>query len=224
VPPLQFIGHAEANGLIEPIGRWALQTACAQFVAWRDQGIPIDQVSVNVSPRQFRNPEFVGTVRDALAAAGMPARALRLEITESAVLDDDGAAQSNLAALVRLGTPLELDDFGTGFSSLAHLQILPVAAIKLDRAFTREIESKHSALAVVRAAIDMAHALGKTVVAEGVESAGQLALLQRLGCDTIQGYHIGRPVPADEFAVLLRSRAQTASVGRVGIEPTINGL
>jgi diguanylate cyclase (GGDEF)-like protein len=224
VPPLQFIGHAEANGLIEPIGRWALRTACAQFVAWREQGIPIDQVSVNVSPRQFRNPEFVGTVRDALAAAGMPAGALRLEITESAVLDDDGAAQSNLAALVQLGTPLELDDFGTGYSSLAHLQNLPVAAIKLDREFTREMESKESAQAVVQAAIAMVHALGKTVVAEGVETAGQLALLQRLGCDTIQGYHIGRPVPADEFAVLLRSRAQTASVGRVGIEPTTKGL
>ncbi|MEX2198971.1 MAG: EAL domain-containing protein [Burkholderiales bacterium] len=147
-----------------------------------------------MSPRQFRNPEFVGTVRDALAA------------------------------LVQLGTPLELDDFGTGYSSLAHLQNLPVAAIKLDRAFTREMESKESAQAVVRAAIDMAHALGKTVVAEGVESAGQLALLQRLGCDTIQGYHIGRPVPAEEFAVLLRSRAQTASVGRVGLEPTTKGL
>jgi EAL domain-containing protein (putative c-di-GMP-specific phosphodiesterase class I) len=154
----------------------------------------------------------------------MPAGALRLEITESAVLDDHGAAQANLAALVQLGTPLELDDFGTGYSSLAHLQRLPVAAIKLDRAFTRDMESKESARAVVHAAIDMAHALGKMVVAEGVETAGQLALLQRLGCDTIQGYHIGRPVPADEFAELLRGRARTKSVGRVGIEPTTKGL
>ena len=224
VPPLQFIGHAEANGLIEPIGRWALETACAQFVAWREQGVPIDQVSVNVSPRQFRNPDFVRTVSEALARAGMPAASLRLEITESAVIDDHGAARANLAALVALGTPLELDDFGTGYSSLAHLQNLPVAAIKLDRAFTRDMESKASALAVVQAAIDVAHALGKTVVAEGVETAGQLALLQRLGCDMIQGYHVSRPVPADEFARSLRSRSQTASVGRVGIEPTTKGL
>jgi diguanylate cyclase (GGDEF)-like protein len=224
VPPLQFIGHAETNGLIEPIGRWALETACAQFVSWREQGVPIDHVSVNVSPRQFRNPDFVRTVSEALARAGMPAASLRLEITESAVIDDHGAARANLAALVALGTPLELDDFGTGYSSLAHLQNLPVAAIKLDRAFTRDMESKASALAVVQAAIDMAHALGKTVVAEGVETAGQLALLQRLGCDTIQGYHVSRPVPADEFAQSLRSRAQTASVGRVGIEPTTKGL
>jgi EAL domain-containing protein (putative c-di-GMP-specific phosphodiesterase class I) len=165
---------------------------------------------VNVSPRQFRNPDFVRVVRTVLDTTGMPAGALRLEITESAVMEDHGAAQANLAALVTLGTPLELDDFGTGYSSLAHLQRLPVAAIKLDRAFTREMESKESARAVVQAAIDMVHALGKTVVAEGVENAGQLALLQRLGCDTMQGYHIGRPVPAGEFAQLLRSRSLAA--------------
>ncbi len=212
VPPLQFIGQAEANGLIEPIGRWALETACAQFVAWREQGIPIEQVSVNVSPRQFRNPDFVGVVAAALESSGMPAGALRLEITESAVLEDHGAVQANLAALVRLGTPLELDDFGTGYSSLAHLQRLPVAAIKLDRAFTHQMESKDSSRAVVQAAIDMAHALGKTVVAEGVENAEQLALLQRLGCDTMQGYFIGRPVPVADFAQLLRSRALATPV------------
>ena len=229
VPPLQFIGHAEANGLIEPIGRWALEKACADFIAWRDQGVPIDHVSVNVSPRQFRNADFVRTVGEALAKTGMPPKALRLEITESAVIDDQGAAQVNLAGLVRLGTPLELDDFGTGYSSLAHLQNLPIAAVKLDRAFTREMESKDSAQAVVQAAIDVAHALGKTVIAEGVETAGQLALLQRLGCDMIQGYHIGRPVAAAEFTQLMRSRAQSAPalqvvVGRVGIEPTTKGL
>jgi diguanylate cyclase (GGDEF)-like protein len=212
VPPLQFIGHAEANGLIEPIGRWALETACAQLVAWREQGLAIEHVSVNVSPRQFRNPDFARTVSEALARAAIPAHALRLEITESAVLEDEGAARASLDALVALGTPLELDDFGTGYSSLAHLQNLPVAAIKLDRAFTREIESRASAQAVVRAAIDVAHALGKTGVAVGVETAGQLALLQRLGCDLIQGYHIGRPVPAAEFAALLRGRAGAASL------------
>jgi diguanylate cyclase (GGDEF)-like protein len=217
VPPMQFIGLAESNGLIEPIGRWALETACAQFVAWREQGLLIEHVSVNVSPRQFRNPDLVRVVRAALDASGMQANALRLEITESAVIDDHGVAQANLAALVQLGTPLELDDFGTGYSSLAYLQRLPVAAIKLDRAFTHEVETKDSARAVVQAAIVMAHALGKTVVAEGIENAGQLALLQRLGCDTMQGYHIGRPVPAGEFAQLLRSRALVAPTLQTGI-------
>jgi diguanylate cyclase (GGDEF)-like protein len=224
VPPLQFIAQAEMNGLIEPIGRWALETACAQFILWRGQGVPIEYVSVNVSPRQLRNPDFVRTVSETLARAGMPAAALRLEVTESAVIDDHGAARANLAALVALGIRLELDDFGTGYSSLAYLQSLPVAAIKLDRAFTRDMESRANALAVVQAAIDMAHALGKVVVAEGVETAGQLALLQRLGCDAIQGYHVGRPVPADEFAQTLLNRAQTACVGRVGFEPTTKGL
>jgi diguanylate cyclase (GGDEF)-like protein len=208
VPPLQFIGFAESTGQIDAIGRWALEAACAQFVAWRAQGIAIEHVSVNVSPRQLRNPEFVQQVSAVLAAAHMPAGALRLEITESAVIDDHGASHGNLAALGELGIRLELDDFGTGYSSLAYLQRLPVAAIKLDRAFTRDIETKDSARTVVRAAIDMAHALGKTVVAEGVENAEQLALLQRLGCDTMQGYHIGRPAPADEFALLLHNRAQ----------------
>jgi diguanylate cyclase (GGDEF)-like protein len=206
VSPLQFIDFAESGGLIDEIGRWALGQAAAQFVAWRRAGLEIDHVSVNVSPRQLRKPGFAGLVSEVLAQAGMPPGAMRLEITETAVMDRLGAAEENLAGLHRLGTPLELDDFGTGYSSLAHLQRLPVDAVKLDHAFLSTIESSASSLAIVRAAIDMAHAVGKRVVAEGVEQPGQLALLSQMGCDLMQGYYISRPLPVPDFAAFMRAR------------------
>lgn len=207
VPPTQFIGFAESSGVIEQIGQWALKTACAQFVAWHSEGLPIDYVSVNVSPRQFHTVGLSDVVAEALQAFGVPAHALHLEITESAVLGEQAAVRSNLAALTALGTPLELDDFGIGYSSLAHLKNLPVAAVKLDRAFIMSVHESASAQAVVRAAIDMAHALGKSVVAEGVERPEQLALLVQMGCDVMQGYHLSAPVPAESFAALVRQRA-----------------
>jgi diguanylate cyclase (GGDEF)-like protein len=212
VPPAHFIGFAESSGLIDPIGQWVLKAACAQFVAWRAEGLAVEYVSVNVSPRQFHASGFSDTVAEALQAFGVPASALHLEITESAVLGEQGAARANLAGLNALGTPLELDDFGTGYSSLAHLRDLPVAAVKLDRAFIQSIHQDASALAVVRAAIEMAHALGKLVVAEGVELAEQVALLSRMGCDVMQGYHLSAAVPADKFAALVRQRAAAVPV------------
>jgi len=212
VPPAQFIGFAETSGLINPVGQWALKAACAQLVAWRAEGLPIEYVSVNVSPRQFQASGFSETVAEALQAFGVPASALHLELTESAVLGDQVAVRANLAALNALGTPLELDDFGTGYSSLAHLRDLPVAAVKLDRAFIKSIHEDASALTVVRAAIDMAHALGKSVVAEGVELAEQFKLLSLIGCDIMQGYHLSAAVPADKFALLVRQRAAAVPV------------
>ena len=150
----------------------------------------------------------------------MPAGALRLEMTESAVIDDNEAANANLTGLFKLGTPLELDDFGTGYSSLAYLQRLPVATVKLDQAFIRTMETSRSTQAVVRAAIDMAHALGKSVVAEGVENERQAALLTDMKCDTMQGYYLSEPVPAFEFSQLVRSRqlhrSSYARLGRLG--------
>jgi diguanylate cyclase (GGDEF)-like protein len=208
VSPGHFIAFAEASPIIEDIGRWALKTACAQFAAWRKDGLDIDHVSVNVAPRQFQNPAFTQVVADALRESGMPARALRLEITETAVLDQGEAAEANLAGLGKLGTPLELDDFGTGYSSLAYLQRLSVATVKLDLALIRTIDTNQNNRAVVRAAIDMVHALEKTVVAEGVERAEQLAILAQLGCDAIQGYYLSPPIPAAKFAQFVRDRAR----------------
>jgi diguanylate cyclase len=206
VPPVQFVGFAEASGLIEEIGRWVLCAAAAQFVTWRAQGVDIERISVNVSPRQFRNPGFTQTVASALCDYLIPASALRLEITETAVLDHE-AIEANLARLTKLGVALELDDFGTGYSSLAHLQSLPIVAVKLDRAFIHNIEANTKAQAVVRAAIDMAHALGKQVIAEGVEHAGQVSLLRKIGCDTIQGFFLSPPVSAEKLVELLNMHA-----------------
>ncbi|HSB49564.1 MAG TPA: EAL domain-containing protein, partial [Burkholderiales bacterium] len=203
---------AETCGLIDAIGQWALKAACAQLVAWRAAGLAIDYISVNVSPRQLQASGFSEMVAEALQEFGLPASALHLEITETAVLGEQGAARANLAELNDLGTPLELDDFGTGYSSLAHLQHLPVAVVKLDLAFIRPIHRDASALAVVRAAIEMAHALGKSVVAEGVELGQQVALLSQMGCDVMQGYFLSAAVPADQLAALVRQRATAIPV------------
>jgi diguanylate cyclase (GGDEF)-like protein len=204
VVPGHFIAYAEASGLIEPIGQWVLETACAQYMAWQAQGMSLERMSVNVSPRQFRRPGLAALVAGALRAHRMPPRALHLEITESALLNDEPAANANLAMLHQLGTRLELDDFGSGYSSLARLQRLPVAGVKLDQAFIAPIERSFSAQAVVRAAIEMAHALGKYVVAEGVETAGQRQLLSVMACDLIQGYHLSPALPAAQFAEMMR--------------------
>jgi diguanylate cyclase (GGDEF)-like protein len=209
VSPGDFVDFAEASGLIEEIGRWSLAAAAAQLVAWRDQGFDLEHVSVNVSPRQLQRPGFAQALGEILSRAGMPAGALCLELTESAVLDDTAAASANLAALASLGVKLELDGFGTGYSSLAYLQRLPVAAVKLDSTFIRTIHSNASTQAVVKAAIDMVHALGKTVVAEGVEHEGQTDVLIRMGCDRMQGYLLGAPLPAAPFSRFVRTRRRS---------------
>jgi diguanylate cyclase (GGDEF)-like protein len=206
VPPAQFIAFAESTGLIEDIGRWALGAAASRFVAWQSEGVHLEHVSVNVSPRQLQTPDFARVVRETLREARMSPTAMRLEITETAVLDQASSTAGNIAALVQLGTPLELDDFGSGYSSLAYLQRLPVATVKLDRAFIRTIEASASTQAVVRAAIDMVHALGKTVVAEGVEQQGQMDVLAAMGCDFMQGYLLSPPLPQEQLAQFVRAQ------------------
>jgi len=203
VMPGQFIGHAETSGLIEAIGRFVLKSACAQFMAWRAAGLRLERMSINVSPRQFRKLDLAAWISQVLREHGMPAAALHLEITESALLSDDPAANANLAKLHQLGVKLEIDDFGTGYSSLARLQRLPVAGVKLDRSFVEPMEGNSGARAVVRAAIDMAHALGKYVVAEGVENDAQLELLAEMRCDYFQGFYLSAALPVAQFAALL---------------------
>jgi diguanylate cyclase (GGDEF)-like protein len=205
VAPGPFISFAEETGLIEHIGAWALNAACEQFMVWKRAGVPIDHVSVNVSPRQFRRKGFADSVARAIQAAKLEPGALHLEITESVLVDENGVADATLARLIELGARLEIDDFGTGYSSLAYLQRLPVSAIKLDRTFIKGIPASDNAQAIVRAAISMVHALKKEVVAEGVETRDQLALLRAWGCDAIQGFHLSKPVPADAFSALLQS-------------------
>jgi EAL domain-containing protein (putative c-di-GMP-specific phosphodiesterase class I) len=219
VPPLAFVPLAEETGLILPIGRWVLETACAQLLAWqREQadGAPI-VMSVNLSARQFSQAGLVDEVAALLATSGLPPRTLELEITESVVLDETEAGIARLHALRELGVRLVLDDFGTGYSSLSYLRRLPLDAIKIDRSFvmglgTGEADDRSSDLPIVQAVIALAHALGIEVVAEGIETPEQLRLLRTLGCDRGQGFLFARPlVPADAARMLgrrpVRSRA-----------------
>jgi EAL domain-containing protein (putative c-di-GMP-specific phosphodiesterase class I) len=200
VAPAHFLNFAESSGLIEEMGRWALATASAQFVAWQRQGLELEHVSLNVSTAQLHKPGFAQVVAEAMRQAEMSITALRLELTERAVLDNTGATAANVAALMEVGATLDLDEFGTGYSSLAYLARLPVAAVKLDRAFIRTLQTSPGTQAVVKAAIDMVHALGKTVVAEGIEHDAQLSVLSRLGCDAMQGNLLSPAVPAADFA------------------------
>ncbi|HQP66658.1 MAG TPA: EAL domain-containing protein [Quisquiliibacterium sp.] len=205
--PGGFIGIAEDTGLIEPIGQWVLRTACAQFVMWRTAGLALDDISVNVSTQQFRRPDFVRMVSAILADSGMQPGWLKLEITESVLVDESGEAERTLVALAALGVKLALDDFGTGYSSLAYLKRLPVDVIKIDRSFVRDIQDSADAQALVRSTIDMAHALRKRVTAEGVELAAQQALLSSWGCDLLQGWLFTRSLPAEGFQALVAQRA-----------------
>jgi diguanylate cyclase (GGDEF)-like protein len=217
VSPAHFVSFAEETGQIEQIGDWALRTAAAQFVAWKAQGLPIDHISVNVSPRQFRQKDFAARVARAIEDTGISPRELRLEITESVLLDNEDSAAATLERLRELGTPLELDDFGTGYSSLAYLQHLPVSTIKLDRSFIRDVARNRNAQAVVRAAISMVHALNKQILVEGVELPEQAALLRSWGCDAVQGFHVSKPLAPAQFAAFVDEHDYTNRVARRGL-------
>ena len=205
VPPNSFIPLAEACGLIGAVGEFALHSACREAQAWHRQGFPDISVSVNISARELVNPEFSRTVARALADSGLPANRLELEITESAAMQDPEVTIANLQKLKALGISIAIDDFGTGYSSLAYLKLLPIDRIKLDRTFVKDIESDPNDAAICTATIGLAHNLGLKVVAEGVENTAQLDYLARLGCDTVQGFHFSRPLPAAAMMVYLRA-------------------
>ena len=204
--PLNFIQLAEDTGLIEPLGEWVLWDACMQYVAWQGQGIDLPRVSVNVSPRQFRQKTFLATVTRVLEETGMRPEALELEITESLLMDAARDVEITLGKLASAGIRLAMDDFGTGYSSLAYLKRFPFDIVKIDRAFIKDLPGDESSGAITSAIVAMTHALHKEVVAEGVAEADQAAFLRRLGCDLIQGYHVSRPVTAEDLAeFVLRS-------------------
>ncbi|WP_410621760.1 EAL domain-containing protein [Amycolatopsis sp. cmx-8-4] len=199
ISPAEFIPLAEESDLINVIGKEMLR-ATTRELAWRraNQGLDLT-LKVNLSTRQLDDPHLVPAVQDALASTGLPAGALCLEVTESALMRDQEAAGEVLAALRSLGVLLAIDDFGTGYSSLAQLRRLTLDTLKIDRSFITGIAESHDAEAIVTSIIAMAHAVDLTVIAEGVETAEQLELLRRLGCDQAQGFHLGRPIPADEL-------------------------
>ena len=198
--PTEFIQLAEEIGLIEPIGEWVLREACRQFRAWQVEGITVPAIAVNVSVRQFRHKGFVEKVRSIIVDTGIAANQLDLEITESLLMDANGAVSGMLYELRAMGVSLSLDDFGTGYSSLAYLKRFPMTTVKIDRAFVIDLSADQDSTAIAAAIIAMAHALNKTVLAEGVETEKQAAILGRLGCDQIQGYYISHPLNAAMFA------------------------
>ena len=204
IPPMLFVPLAEESGLIEIIGEWVLQTACRQAKAWQDQGLPPLRMAVNMSPRQFLRPGLAETVARILRDNGLEPRYLDLEITESLLMKDVESAIATMHELKAIGVRLSIDDFGIGYSSLNYLKRFPIDQLKIDKSFLREIETSRDDLAITLAMIAMAHGMGLTVIAEGVENEVQLAFLRANRCDEIQGYHISRPVPAPEIAALLR--------------------
>jgi len=206
ISPLRFIPLAEESGFIEQLGQWTLRETCSQIRAWRDAGIAIEQVAVNVSPRQFRR-RFVNHVSSCVADAGIEPSALEIEITEGLLLDAGDTVEAMLRELAAMGHPIALDDFGTGFSSMAYLKRYPVSTIKIDRVFVEGLGQGPDSQAIVAAIIAMSHALGKRVIAEGVETAEQLAILRALGCDEVQGFLFSPAVPAGEFGELVRRGA-----------------
>jgi diguanylate cyclase (GGDEF)-like protein len=207
VSPVEFIALAEDTGLILPIGEWVIRTACAQGRAWQDAGLAPVRIAVNVSAHQFMAGTVLETVRSALAASGLAPRWLAVELTESVLMKEAGIAMRQIAELRALGVIVALDDFGTGFSSLSYLSRFALDKIKIDQALVRNITTDAKSAAIASATIGLAHGLGLSVVAEGVETAEQLAFLRAAQCDEIQGYWFGRPVPQQQLALMLANGA-----------------
>ena len=203
VSPVDFVPLAEHVGMIVPIGEWVLREGCRQAAAWRAAGHAGFRIAINVSIRQLHEPDFPNVVERALADTGLDPTALVIELTENMIMDDAEASLDKLARLKALGLSLSIDDFGTGYSSLGYLQRFPIDQLKIDRSFVMEIRSALEPAPIVKAVVSLAHDLGLTVVAEGVETHHQLARLKALGCEEYQGYLFSRPVPADAFEALL---------------------
>jgi diguanylate cyclase (GGDEF)-like protein/PAS domain S-box-containing protein len=204
VSPAQFIPLAEESGLILLIGQWVLDAACAQLKTWESDSRTRDlQVSVNVSARQFHQPDFIEQVRQSLLASGANPTRLKLELTESVVLDKIETVIGRMQELDRLGVGFSLDDFGTGYSSLSYLKRLPLDQIKIDQSFVRDVPGDPNDAAIVRAILAMSQSLGLQAIAEGVETQAQRDFLFENGCNAFQGYLFGRPVPIEEWTSLL---------------------
>jgi diguanylate cyclase (GGDEF)-like protein/PAS domain S-box-containing protein len=203
VAPAQFIPALEESGLIGHVGEWVIGEAGAQLNRWRASGLRLVPISVNLSARQLLGDDPAGVIQRIVHSTGVAPELIELEITESCLMDQPDKAVKVLRSLTAAGLKISLDDFGTGYSSLAYLTRLPLAAIKIDRSFVRELPHAGSATAIVRAIVEMARTLGFTVVAEGVETEEQAAALRGHGCHQGQGYLFGRPAPVDEIARLL---------------------
>ena len=202
--PGEFVPAAEKSGLIVDIGGWVLEAACAQLASWRDRGLAPARLALNVSAQQLKQTEFPKLVRRTLEKYDLPAELLELELTESVFADE--AAGAALARLAQLGVHLALDDFGTGYSSLSYLRKYPIDTVKIDRTFLDEVPQNPASATLVETIIVMAHALGKRVVAEGIETNEQLVFLRERRCDAVQGFYLARPLAALAMTEVLVAR------------------
>ena len=208
IPPLEFIPVAEETGLINAIGDWVLKRACRDAMNWPDHV----SVAVNVSPIQFRNPALALTVINALAASGLPANRLELEVTESVLMQNNDTTLATLHQLRNLGVRIAMDDFGTGYSSLSYLRSFPFDKIKIDRSFIGDLSKGDDAVAIVHAILNLANSLKMTTTAEGVETTDQQTLLRATGCNEMQGYLFSPPRPAAEIATMFNSHQRPSKV------------
>jgi diguanylate cyclase (GGDEF)-like protein len=213
VPPMDFIAVAEETGLIVPIGRWVVRQACTQLKAWQSvPGLSKLRIAVNVSARQFRDPHFFDDVKQILDETGVDPRALEIEITEGTLMNDTKSARALLNELKKLGIWIALDDFGTGYSALGYLRQFPFDTLKVDRSFVSDLLEDEDCAAITGAIVAMANRLRLDVVAEGVETEGQLACLKSLGCDQVQGYFFSRPLPVNDFERWALGRVRTETL------------
>ena len=204
VSPIKFIPQAEETGLIVPIGDWVFHAACRQNKAWQDAGLPPITMSVNISARQFIERDLIDRVKHALQETGLEPRYLELELTESLIMQDLQQAISKMKALQSMGTSLSIDDFGTGYSSLAALKSFPIARLKIDQSFVRDLPDNENDKAIATAVISLGHKLNLKVIAEGVETEEQQTFLRENGCDEIQGHVFSKAVSAEEISLLLQ--------------------
>ena len=211
IPPSEFIPIAEKTGMIAALGEWTLMRACRQFKQWHDAGYDQLRLAVNLSAAQFSLLDVPDMVRRVTRTTGFDPAKLELEITETAVMSDLHNAVEVLTDLHQVGVNLSIDDFGTGYSSLSYLRQLPVNRIKIDRSFIAEVDTADAAATIARAVVNLGQSLGLEIVAEGVESAAQLAYLREINCDEAQGYYYSEPIPANAFERYLREQLGPAA-------------
>ncbi|CAN7383769.1 putative bifunctional diguanylate cyclase/phosphodiesterase [Massilia sp. LjRoot122] len=211
VPPDEFIPIAEESGMIVPIGEFVLRSAVAQLAAWRAEGLPLAPVAVNLSARQFLQSDVIATVGALLDASGLAPGLLELELTESVSMADPERSVVVMQGLGDLGVMLSIDDFGTGYSSFGYLRRLPLDKLKIDKSFVQDMAHSAESSAIVQAIVAMAHRLQLAVIAEGVETAGQVAALRKADCDQIQGYYYSRPLAVEDCAAFIRRYAADPS-------------
>jgi EAL domain-containing protein (putative c-di-GMP-specific phosphodiesterase class I) len=206
IPPVNFIPLAEETGLIVPLGLWVLNEACRQARTWQDMGLTPLTMAVNVSPKQFADPDFASHVAEAIDSHRLNARWLELEVTESVIMQDAARALAIMLSLRALGVRLSIDDFGSGYSSLAALKTFPFDRLKMDRSLVEALPADKTAVAIASAVISLAQTLKLSVLAEGVETDAQLEFLRHVRCEEAQGYRFSKPVAPEEIVVMLLAR------------------